>query len=100
MTHIFHIGEPVICLDDTFEGWVFDLYDKLPIKEKKYHVRTVGLGRCQISDPDCDSLVVCLLLEEIKNPDDPYYTGGKQELSFDASRFIPEKDYLTLTNEL
>lgn len=100
MNHIFHIGETVVCLDDRFDDWVYELYKGLPIKEKTYHVRRVGLGRSQISDSHTDSLVVCLLLEEIKNPDDPYYKGGREELAFDSDRFIPEKDYLSLINEV
>lgn len=90
---IFCIGEPVVCVDDQYSGWVLDIYKQLPIKEKIYHVRGVGFGRAEIADSGTDSLVISLLFEEIVNPTDPYFKGGKEELAFDSRHFMPLKEY-------
>jgi hypothetical protein len=52
-----------------------------------YTIREVFLGREKIVRGG-DSATVGLLLEELKNPPDPFHQG-KQELGFSSERFAP-----------
>lgn len=86
-----------MCINDSFEPWVFDLYRSLPKKDHIYTIREVNLGRSnpvfavdgdaaiKITSAEFDAKV---LLEEITNGDDPNSTV-KQELGFKMSRFAP-----------
>lgn len=92
---MFQVGQKVVCIDDTFAPWVYDLYKSLPKKNDTYTVRAVSPGRSQpkfavnddaeikLTDAQFDVLI---LLEELRNPDDPHSTV-KQELGFRAERF-------------
>lgn len=97
---MFQTGQRIVCIDDQFDAWVYDLYKALPRKNGVYTVRALGVGRSNpqfalddearlvIAGADPDLLV---LLEELHNPDDPHSTI-QQELGFRAERFAPLQD--------
>jgi hypothetical protein len=94
---MFHTGQKVVCINDQFEPWVYDLYLSLPKKDSTYTVRAMSAGRSnpkfsvnedakiQLTDAEFDIL---LLLKELHNPDDPH-RSVKQELGFRSERFAP-----------
>lgn len=94
---MFQSGQRVVCIDDDFEPWVYDLYRALPKKDQVYTVRAVRAGR---SNPRFDiteeaelkltgaEFDILILLKELINPDDPH-SSVKQELGFRAERFAP-----------
>ena len=80
-------GQKVVCINDTFTPVILALYKQLPVKGDVYTIREVFLGREKIVRGG-DSATVGLLLEELKNPPDPFHQG-KQELGFSSERFAP-----------
>ena len=94
---MFQTGQKVVCINDQFEPWVYDLYRSLPKKNEIYTVRAVGVGRSnpkfvvnddaeiQLKSAEIDLLI---LLKELQNPDDPH-SSVKQELGFRSERFAP-----------
>ena len=94
---MFTTGQKVVCINDEFEPWVFDLYRSLPKKDKVYTIRSISAGRSnptfavnddaeiQLTGAEFDLLV---LLKELINPDDPH-SSVKQELGFRSERFAP-----------
>jgi hypothetical protein len=94
---MFQTGQRVVCINDDFEPWVYDLYRSLPKKDKIYTVRSIGVGRSnpkfgltddadlRIQSAEIDFLI---LLKELSNPDDPH-SSVTQELGFRAERFAP-----------
>jgi hypothetical protein len=42
---MFQNGQRVVCINDDFEPWVFDLYRALPKKDQVYTIRSIGVGR-------------------------------------------------------
>lgn len=94
---MFKNGQRVVCINDDFEPWVYDLYRALPKKDQIYTVRAIGMGRSnpqfivnddaqiKITGAEFDFLI---LLKELLNPDDPH-SSVKQELGFRAERFAP-----------
>ncbi|MEM7697100.1 MAG: hypothetical protein AAF236_01700 [Verrucomicrobiota bacterium] len=94
---MFSQNQRVVCVDDQFDPWVYDLFTALPKKDQVYTVRSVRIGR---SNPDFqiddDAKIVItsaeydilLLLNELNNPDDPH-SSIQQELGFRAERFAP-----------
>jgi hypothetical protein len=80
-------GQKVVCINDTFTPAIRALYKQLPVKDNIYTVREVFLGREKIVKGG-DSATVGLLLEELKNPPDPFHQG-EQELGFSSERFAP-----------
>lgn len=80
-------GQKVVCVNDTFTPVILALYKQLPVKGNVYTIREVFLGREKIVRGG-DSATVGLLLEELKNPPDPFHQG-KQELGFSSERFAP-----------
>lgn len=80
-------GQKVVCINDTFSPAIRALYKQLPVKDNIYTVREVFLGREKIVKAG-DSATVGLLLQEIKNPPDPFHQG-EQELGFSSERFAP-----------
>lgn len=80
-------GQKVVCINDTFPQIILALYKQLPVKGKVYTVREVFLGREKIVRGG-DTATVGLLLEELKNPPDPFHQG-QQELGFSSERFAP-----------
>jgi hypothetical protein len=84
-------GQKVVCINDTFNGFVRSVYKQLPDKGKTYTIREVFLGREKIVKGG-DSATVGLLLEELINPPDPFHVG-KQELGFSSERFAPLEEH-------
>jgi hypothetical protein len=80
-------GQKVVCVNDTFSPAVRALYQQLPVKHDVYTIREVFLGREKIVRGG-DTATVGLLLEELKNPPDPFHQG-QQELGFSSERFAP-----------
>ncbi|HVS51744.1 MAG TPA: hypothetical protein VHD62_05260 [Opitutaceae bacterium] len=80
-------GQRVVCINDTFSPAIRALYKQLPAKDRIYTVREVFLGREKIVKGG-DTATVGLLLEELKNPPDPFHQG-EQELGFSSERFAP-----------
>jgi hypothetical protein len=80
-------GQRVVCINDTFADFVRAIYAQLPAKGKTYTIREVFLGREKMVKGG-DTATVGLLLEELKNPPDPFHVG-QQELGFSSERFAP-----------
>jgi hypothetical protein len=92
---MFEAGDIVVCVNDKFEPWVYDLYTQLPRKDEVYHVRDCALGRGNPSfavNEEAELKMVkaefayTVLLEELHNGPDPY-SNPEQELGFNAERF-------------
>lgn len=94
---MFTTGQKVVCINDQFEPWVYDLYRALPKKGRAYTIRAISVGRSnpkfsvnddaelKLTDAEFDILV---LLKELQNPEDPH-SSVKQELGFRSERFAP-----------
>jgi hypothetical protein len=80
-------GQRVVCINDTFTPSIRALYQQLPVKHDTYTIREVFLGREKIVRGG-ETATVGLLLEELKNPPDPFHQGN-QELGFSSERFAP-----------
>ncbi len=80
-------GQKVVCVNDTFTPTIRALYQQLPVKHDVYTIREVFLGREKIVRGG-ETATVGLLLEELKNPPDPFHQGN-QELGFSSERFAP-----------
>lgn len=94
---MFSTGQKVVCINDQFDPWVYDLYRALPKKDKTYTVRAIAPGRSQpqftVNDDAELKLTgaefdILILLKELQNPEDPH-SSLKQELGFRAERFAP-----------
>jgi len=94
---MFQNGQRVVCIDDSFEPWVFDLFQDLPKKNVIYTVRSVKSGRSNpqfVVDDDANLSIgaadfdILILLKELSNPDDPH-SSIQQELGFRSERFAP-----------
>lgn len=98
---MFIQGQKVVCINDDFPAWARALYDELPVKDKTYTIRAMGMGLDvhgyqKKSDEDKDKPTVFIgeenvlvLLKEIKNPDHPI---SKQEMGFLGERFAPMQE--------
>jgi len=80
-------GQRVVCINDTFSEFIRALYTQLPVKGRTYTIREVFLGREKIVKGG-DSATVGLLLQELRNPPDPFH-ATQQELGFTSERFAP-----------
>lgn len=80
-------GQKVVCINDQFDRWVIIMYEELPMKNNVYTIASVSMGRTDPQDIDVNKMEMAVTLNEIKNPIDPHYKGGQQELQFVASRF-------------
>ena len=105
---MYQNGQRVVCVDDSFEPWVFDLYKSLPKKNSIYTVRAVKPGRSNpnfVVDDDANLSIgaadfdILILLEELVNPDDPH-SSIQQELGFRAERFAPLQEDLEENEEV
>lgn len=105
---MFTTGQKVVCINDHFEPWVFDLYTSLPKKGRTYTIRSISVGRSnpkfsvnddaeiKLTDAEFDILV---LLKELQNSEDPH-SSVKQELGFRSERFAPlEEDEEEIEDE-
>jgi hypothetical protein len=80
-------GQKVVCVNDSFPEIVRAIYKELPVKDNIYTIREVFLGREKVVKGG-DTATVGLLLEELRNPPDPFHKG-EQELGFSSERFAP-----------
>tara|TARA_R110002096_G_scaffold189193_5_gene369570 strand:+ start:774 stop:1148 length:375 start_codon:yes stop_codon:yes gene_type:complete len=105
---MFQNGQRVVCIDDSFEPWVFDLYQSLPRKNNIYTVRSVKSGRSNpqfVVDDDANLSIgaadfdILLLLQELQNSDDPH-SSIQQELGFRSERFAPLQENLEENEEV
>ena len=105
---MYQNGQHVVCIDDSFEPWVFDLYSSLPKKNSTYTVRAVKSGRSNpqfVVDDDANLSIgaaefdILILLNELHNPDDPH-SSIQQELGFRAERFAPMQEDLEENEEV
>jgi hypothetical protein len=80
-------GQKVVCINDSFPQFILAIYRQLPVKGKVYTVREVFLGREKVVKGG-ETATVGLLLEELRNPPDPFLEG-KEELGFASERFAP-----------
>ena len=83
-------GQKVACINDSLPQFVRAIYKELPVKGNVYTIREVFLGREKIVKGG-DSATVGLLLEELRNPPDPFH-AGQQELGFSSERFAPMEE--------
>jgi hypothetical protein len=88
--HAMVKGQKVVCINDSFSEFVRALYVQLPVKGDTYTIREMFLGREKIVKGG-DTATVGLLLEELKNPPDPFH-AGQQELGFSSERFAPVEE--------
>ena len=105
---MFQNGQRVVCIDDSFDPWVFDLYQSLPKKNSVYTVRSVKSGRSNpqfVGDEDANLSIggaefdILVLLEECVNGHDPH-SSIQQELGFRAERFAPLQEDLEENEEV
>jgi hypothetical protein len=84
-------GQKVVCINDTFKDFIRAIYTQLPVKGETYTIREVFLGREKVVKGG-ESATVGLLLEELRNPPDPFH-AGRQELGFTSERFAPLDEF-------
>lgn len=94
------IGSKVVCVDDVFPSWVHQAYTALPVKGETYTVRALSPGRGKplhivdgkpVKNGAGDNHPeIYLLVEELRNPQDPFCAGT--ELGFKAERFAPVEE--------
>lgn len=82
----FIVGQKIVLVDDRWQPWVPLIYKQLPIKDEIYTVRAVCSRREDPKDKGSESFTVAVLLQELRNPDDPTFKG-KLELGFREERF-------------
>ena len=83
----FHVGQKVVCVDDTFTHTPLYIGTQRPTAGATYTIRYVGAS----AQPSRDGVVV--LLEEIVNPI-RHYGNGPYEPGWHRGRFRP----LVITN--
>jgi hypothetical protein len=93
-------GSKVVCVDDVFPAWALATYTALPVKGTVYTVRSMSPGRGSpllvvdgkpVKNGAGDAHPeIYLLVEELRNPPDPYCPGA--ELGFKAERFAPVEE--------
>jgi hypothetical protein len=94
------VGQPVVCVDDSFPGPLAKYYTQLPVKGRTYTIRAVFIGRRVMhTTPGAADGEIGLLLKELLNSPDPRNLHG-QELGFNSERFRPlEEVDTTAENE-
>lgn len=99
---MFQTGQRVVCINDQFDPWVYDLFKALPRKNSIYTVRALRPGRSNpnfVVDDEANLKLtgaefdILLLLDELINPNDPH-SSVPQELGFRAERFAPLQEDL------
>ena len=86
-------GQKVVCINDDFAPWVYKVMHEIPKKGITYTIREVCMRRETLRGSE--SATVALLLEELKNPQDPTHKGD-EEFAFKQERFAPLEE---LTDE-
>lgn len=87
---MFDVGQKVACINDDFSATIRHIYKQLPVKDEIYTVRDVRIGRAQVTSGGGGDVSFLVLLQELKNPDDPYMAdGAAEEMGFRSDRFAP-----------
>ncbi len=89
---MFTKGQKVVCINDEFPALALEMYSQLPKKGSVYTVRSVYIGRGNLTKAESGQKdgEIGLLLEELVNPRDPALkTGLSGELGFNSERFAP-----------
>ncbi|MEX1118653.1 MAG: hypothetical protein WEB60_07650 [Terrimicrobiaceae bacterium] len=87
---MFDAGQKVACINDDFSATIRHIYKQLPVKDEIYTVRDVRIGRAQVTSGGSGDVSFLVLLQELKNPDDPYMAdGAAEEMGFRSDRFAP-----------
>jgi hypothetical protein len=89
---MFDKGQKIACINDDFSATVRRLYRQLPRKDGIYTVRDVRIGRLNVTSAagGGNAVSFLVLLEELRNPDDPYMRDGAgEEMGFRSDRFAP-----------
>ncbi|HEY5704190.1 MAG TPA: hypothetical protein VIS96_01295 [Terrimicrobiaceae bacterium] len=89
---MFDKGQKLACVNDDFSATVRRLYRQLPRKDQIYTVRDVRIGRLNVTSAAGgeNPISYLVLLEELRNPDDPYMRDGTgEEMGFRSDRFAP-----------
>jgi hypothetical protein len=89
---MFDKGQKIACINDDFSATVRRLYRQLPRKDGIYTVRDVRIGRLKVTSAAGGENAVSylVLLDELRNPDDPYMRDGAgEEMGFRSDRFAP-----------
>ena len=88
---MFDIGQKVACINDDFSPTIRHIYKQLPRKDEIYTVREVRIGRAQeTSVGGANDVSFLVLLEELRNPNDPYmHESAGEEMGFRSDRFAP-----------
>lgn len=79
---MFVKGQPVVCINDTFDPKLAAMYKQLPVKGNTYRVRDVYLGQERKGK---GAETVGITLYELRNPPDKQL----REIGFNAERFAP-----------
>lgn len=102
---MFQVGQEVVCIDDEFPELIHKIYESLPEEGKTYTVRAVYVARGKVAskNPGSSDGEIGVLLNELKNPQDPMHMG-QGELGFNAMRFasmqeLSEDEIRRETNE-
>lgn len=87
-------GQKIVCVDDKFAPPVRKLFKQLPVANVVYTVRATYVARGHLNSltPEAERKdgEIGVLLEEIKNPADPYLKSGlTAEPGFNSERFAP-----------
>lgn len=89
---MFDKGQKLACINDDFSPTIRRLYRQLPRRDHVYTVRDVRIGRLNVTTGSGGDNAVSflILLEELRNPDDPYMReGAGEEMGFRSDRFAP-----------
>jgi hypothetical protein len=89
---MFDKGQKIACVNDHFSATIRRLYNQLPLKNRVYTVRDVRIGRLKVTSASSgdNAISFLVLLEELRNPNDPYMRDGAgEEMGFRSDRFAP-----------
>jgi hypothetical protein len=89
---MFTNGQRVVCINDDFPDVVRAIYRQLPVKDRTYTVRAVGVGRGQLAPKSAGGSdgEIIVYLKELHNPDpEARFSKGGLELGFNSERFAP-----------
>ena len=80
------VGQKVVCVNDEFTPAIRKLYNKLPVKDATYVIRSVELG----ANAKGEAGEVCIHLVGMVNPNGA--VPPHRERGFNAERFAPLDD--------
>jgi hypothetical protein len=89
---MFSTGQRVVCINDDFPDLIRQIYRQLPVKDKVYTIRAVGVGRGQLAPKSAGGSdgEIIVYLKELHNPDpEARFSKGGLEMGFNSERFAP-----------